>query len=126
MQSIKQYYVFPFIISILFGIHSIQGQTTFEIVPTQSMLLYGKGPGQDATINPFQGQNCYAIITNLGSVVFNVRVQQQGKIIDIVALPAKTTKKILLLQGHELYLDPASKAVAKAQVGYEAMDRESP
>lgn len=101
-------------------------QTSFELAPNQSMLLYGKGPGQDATINPYDGQDCYAIVENFGEVPFTVRVQQQKTIIDIIALPAKTTKKILLLQGHALYLDPASKAVAKARVWYEAMEGEQP
>lgn len=99
-------------------------QTSFELSPNQSMLLYGKGPGQDATINPYNGQDCYAIVENFGEVPFTVRIQQQKTIIDIIALPAKTTKKILLLQGHALNLDPASKAVTKARVWYEAMEGE--
>ena len=57
-------------------------QTSFELAPNQSMLLYGKGSGQDATINPYDGQDCYAIVENFGEVPFTVRVQQQKTIID--------------------------------------------
>ncbi len=111
---------------LLFCKGALFAQTSFELAPNQSMLLYGKGPGQDATINPYDGQDCYAIVENFGEVPFTVRIQQQRTIIDIIVLPAKTTKKILLLQGHELYLDPSSKAVAKARVWYEAMEGEQP
>lgn len=39
------------------------------------MLLYGKGPRQDATINPYDGEDCYALIENFGTVPFSVRIQ---------------------------------------------------
>ena len=45
-------------------------QTEFELKPSQSMLMTGKGPGQDGTINPFDGQDCYAIVENNGKREF--------------------------------------------------------
>lgn len=100
----------------------IFAQTSIELPPNQSMLLYGKGPGQDATINPYDGEDCYAVIENFGRVAFTVRIQQQKTIVDTILIPVKSTKKIHLPQGHALYLDPASNAVAKARVGYEAIE----
>lgn len=101
-------------------------QTSFELAPNQSMLLYGKGPGQDATINPYDGEDCYALIENFSTVPFSVRIQQQKTIFYSITIPSKTTKKIRLRQGHALYLDPASKLVAKARIQYEAMEVEQP
>ncbi len=34
-------------------------QTEFVLDPNQSMLMTGKGLGQDATINPYLGKDCY-------------------------------------------------------------------
>ncbi|MDA9127760.1 hypothetical protein N9J65_02755 [Flavobacteriaceae bacterium] len=45
------------IIAICFFGSLAQGQTIFELDASQSMLMYGKGPGQDGTINPFEGQS---------------------------------------------------------------------
>ena len=72
----------------------IYAQTIFELDGSQSMLMTGKGPGQDATINPFQGEDCYAIIENLGNELFSVRIQQEGEIVKIIAVKPKKKKKI--------------------------------
>ena len=111
---------------LLFCKGALFAQTRIELPPNQSMLLYGKGPGQDATINPYDDEDCYALIENFGTVPFSVRIQQQKTIIYSITIPSKTTKKIRLHQGHALYLDPASKLVAKARVQYEAMEVEQP
>ena len=111
---------------LLFCKGALFAQTSIELPPNQSMLLYGKGPGQDATINPYDGEDCYALIENFGTVPFSVRIQQQKTIIYSITIPSKTTKKIRLRQGHALYLDPASKLVAKARIQYEAMEVEQP
>ena len=72
----------------------LYGQTFFEITPGQSMLMFGKGKGQDATINPFEGEDCLAVIKNMGDTAFSVRIQQKGKILKTVLV--KPTKSIKL------------------------------
>ncbi len=49
--------------------------TVYALDPQQSMLIFGKGPGQDAAINPYEGQDCRAIVKNLGEGQVGVRVQ---------------------------------------------------
>ena len=85
--------------------------------------MTGKGPGQDATINPFQGEDCYAIIENLGNELFSVRIQQQGVIVKIIAVKPMKKKKIKLLSSQELYLDSETKSSTKASVSYQALGR---
>lgn len=98
--------------------HEGFAQTEFELEPTQSMLMTGKGPGQDATINPYDGQDCYAIVKNIGKRSFSVRVQQAGKIIEEVTVLKKEVKRVTLLKGYALYLDPNPEGKIKASVDY--------
>jgi len=101
----------------------IYAQTIFEIDERQSMLMTGKGPGQDATINPFQGEDCYAIIENLGKEFFWVRIQEKGKIIENIKVKPKKKMRIKLLSGQELYLDGETKSQARASVSYEGLNQ---
>lgn len=107
---------------ILIVLYQVQAQTEFVLEPSQSMIMTGKGPGQDGTINPYFGQDCYAIVQNIGKRYFTVRLQQEGKIIEEIRIPEGETKKIKLLKGYELYLDPNPKGVAKARVDYVRID----
>ena len=45
-------------------------QAEFELKPSQSVFVTGMGPGQDATKNPYDGQNCFAIVENIGKRKF--------------------------------------------------------
>lgn len=98
----------------------IHAQAEFELDPNQSMSITGKGPGQDAAKNPFDGQNCFAIIENIGKMEFSIRTQQNGKIVETIPIKKGEIKKVKLLKGYELYLDSNSKA--KAKVEFEKMD----
>lgn len=70
------------ILSFIFITHyTTIAQTEFELDTQQSMIMTGKGPGQDGTINPFYGEDCYAIVKNIGELEFSIRIQQDGKII---------------------------------------------
>ena len=82
-----------------------KGQNTFELKPSQSMMMTGKGPGQDATINPFEGKDCLAIVKNLGENTFSVRIQFKGKIKETIVVEPKSTKNVNLPKDHELYFD---------------------
>jgi hypothetical protein len=110
-----------FFILAIFISATANAQTTFELEPSQSMIMTGKGPGQDATINPFYGQDCYAIVKNIGERKFTVRIQTKGETISEITVPKGETKKIKLLKSQELYLDPNPDGVAKASVDYEPL-----
>ena len=97
----------------------VNAQTVFELAPKQSMLITGKGIGQDATINPFAGEDCYAIVKNIGNEIFSVRVQQKGNVIEILPVKSNEAIKVKLLIGYELYLDTKTRKKAKASIDYE-------
>ncbi|TFV94370.1 hypothetical protein E4S40_10110 [Algoriphagus kandeliae] len=102
--------------------YGVFAQTDFELDTSQSMLMTGKGPGQDATINPFEDKDCYTVVKNTGKREFYIRVQKEGKIIEELTVLKKETKKVKLLKGYELYLDPNRDGKAKARVSYEKLD----
>lgn len=97
-------------------------QTEFEIQPSQGMLMTGKGPGQDGTINPYAGEDCCAIIENLGTSELSVRIQKQGEVITNLRLKAGNHFTLKLLKDQELYLDGNATEMAKARVSYKALD----
>lgn len=97
-------------------------QTEFVLEPSQSMIMTGKGSGQDATINPFYGEDCYAIVKNIGDRQFSIRVQKDGDIIEEITILKGEVKEVALLRGYELYLDPNPKGTAKASVAYKEME----
>lgn len=103
---------------VVFTQQDLLAQTEFELDPRQSMLMTGKGPGQDGTINPYDGKDCYAIVENIGKTSFSIRIQEKGKIIKTIDISGGETKKFVLLKGHELYLDPNEKKMAYARVDY--------
>lgn len=97
----------------------VTAQTEFVLEPSQSMIMTGKGKGQDGTINPYLGQDCYALVKNIGERQFSARIQQDGKIIEEIPIMKSESKRIKLLKDYELYLDPNPKGSAKASVVYE-------
>jgi hypothetical protein len=111
-----------FFILAVFGALNVNAQTTFKLEPSQSMIITGKGPGQDATINPYDGQDCYAIIKNIGERKFTVRIQKKGDLISETHVAEGETKKIKLLASHELYLDPNPNGLAEASVDYKPLN----
>ncbi|KAA2216891.1 hypothetical protein [Maribacter flavus] len=96
----------------------VSAQTEFVLEPSQSMIMTGKGTGQDANINPYFGEDCYGIVKNIGVRPFTIRIQQTGNVIEEIPIEKGETKKLKLLKGYELYLDPYPKGLAKARVDY--------
>lgn len=88
----------------------------FELSPSQSMCITGKGPGQDAALNPFLKMDSYGIIENIGKNDFTIRVQNKGNVIEQITIKPKGIKKVVLLKGYELYLD--SELQGKAKVNF--------
>ena len=90
--------------------------TVIDLPAAQSMSITGKGPGQDAAINPFSGNNTIAIVKNVGASPFSVRVQdKEGNYEDFMLAP-RETREVFLLKGNELYLD--SNLQARARVSF--------
>lgn len=106
---------------ILAPLITVHAQNEFDIEPSQSMLMTGKGPGQDATINPYTNEDCYTYINNMGEFEFSVRIQKKGEVIDTYIIGKGETKKIVLLKDQELYLDGNDKEPTKAKITYKKM-----
>ena len=112
-----------FTISLIFLTQiEVSAQTEFVLEPSQSMIMTGKGPGQDGTINPYVEEGCYAIVKNIGKREFTIRVQQDGKIIEEIPILKSEVKKVKLLKGDELYLDPHPEGIARSSVDYEKIE----
>jgi len=109
----------PIIALVCFNLADLKAQTEFTLEPSQSMIMTGKGPGQDATINPFSDQDCIAIVENIGAREFSIRIQFEGEIMEEIIIKAGETKKVKLLKAYQLYLDPNPKGIAKARVSYQ-------
>ena len=107
----KKLFLMPIFLFLI--IHNGFGQTVFELKPAQSMSITGKGPGQDAAYNPYSESNSIAVVENIGRNPFTVRLQEKGKVIEIILIEAGTTKKIKLLKGYELYFDSEEESKAK-------------
>ena len=107
----------------LFTHHGILAQDKLDLNPSQSMCITGKGIGQDGANNPYYGQNCYAIVENIGDKAFSIRTQQNGKIIDTIPIKKGEIKKVKLLIGHELYFDTSAKNKARAKVEFEKINK---
>lgn len=88
----------------------------FILEPSQSMSITGKGIGQDAAYNPYSNGNSIAIVKNIGENSIDARIQEKGKIIEILTLQPTESRNILLLKGYELYLD--SDLASKAKVNF--------
>ena len=88
---------------------SAQKENKFKLDPSTNMLMTGKGPGQDGSINPFAGQDCVAVVENLAKAPFSVRIQQNGVVLRTIEIGAKDTKRIELKGSEELYVDTEQK-----------------
>lgn len=87
--------------------------TVIDLPPARSMLITGKGPGQDAAINPYAGTNSIAVVRNIGAFPFSVRVQdKEGNYEEFQVMPGEK-RKVLLGKDNELYLDNYLETKAK-------------
>ena len=97
---------------------SAQKENKFKLNPSTNMLMTGKGPGQDGSINPFAGQDCVAVVENLAKAPFSVRIQQNGVVLRTIAVEKKETKRISLGAQEELYIDTPNKTT-RFTINYE-------
>ena len=107
------------IVILLLNTHTYaQKENKFKLDPSTSMLMTGKGPGQDGSINPYSGQDCVAVIANLANTPFSVRIQQKGIILRTIAVEKKETRRISLGAQEELYIDTPNKTT-RFTINYE-------
>ena len=104
-----------------------QSQSIFNLEPSQSMLMLGKGKGQDAIINPYPDESSIAVIDNIGENAFSIRIQSKGDIIKIIDIQPNASRRETLLKGYELYLDTEFKTKARVSVekGTDSIDRQN-
>ena len=95
-----------------------QKENNFRLDPSTSMLMTGKGPGQDGSINPYAGQDCVAVVANLANTPFSVRIQQKGILLRTIDIEKKETKRISLGAQEELYIDTPNKTT-RFTINYE-------
>ena len=94
-------------------------QQTFEITDGQSMCIIGKGKGQDATINPYANQDVsYAVIENIGSVEFQIRVASTKKELTQFLIKPSDTVVVTLLKNNILYFDALTQEKVDATIKY--------
>ena len=102
---------------LVFGFLLAAQDDVFIIDSSQSMIMTGKGPGQDGAINPYMGQKCTAIVENLGKNEFSARVQEKGILKKEIAVNPGEQKQIPLGADDELYIDTNKEA--KARLSFE-------
>lgn len=95
----------------------ILAQDIIELGKSESMCITGKGKGQDAVINPFPNDVSFAIVENIGSSPFYIRVEENNAIVKEITIKRNETKKITVLESYQLYFD--SKKPTKAKVSFE-------
>ena len=105
------------LLSVTITIHA-QEENNFKLDPSTSMLMTGKGPGQDGSINPFAGQDCVAVVVNLANTPFSVRIQHKGIVLRTIAVEKRETKRISLGAQEELYIDTPNKTT-RFTINYE-------
>ena len=115
------------LILLLLFIPLVSFGQTFKLTNGQSMCLIGKGKGQDATINPYSNEEfSYALIENIGTVEFNIRVESiEQEIREFIIKPSdKVVVKIY--RADILYLDSLTLDKAEAKIMYTINENDLP
>jgi hypothetical protein len=100
---------------------------TFELTNGQSMCMIGKGIGQDATINPYANEELsYALIENIGTVKFNIRVESIDEERRKFIIKPKDIVVVKLNRNNILYFDSLTIENAKAKIKYTINKNELP
>ena len=100
---------------------------SFELTNGQSMCMIGKGKGQDATINPYVDEDySYALIENIGSVEFQIRIESEEKGIKQFLIKPSGLVVIKLYRDNILYFDALTLEKAAAKIKYTIDESELP
>ena len=112
---------------LLLFIPLVSFSQTFELSNGQSMCMIGKGIGQDATINPYANEELsYALIENIGTVKFNIRVESIDEERREFIIKPKDIVVVKLNRNNILYFDSLTIENAKAKIKYTINKNELP
>ena len=112
---------------LLLFIPLVSFSQTFKLTNGQSMCMIGKGVGQDATINPYANEELsYALIENIGTVKFNIRVESIDEERREFIIKPKDIVVVKLNRNNILYFDSLTIENAKAKIKYTINKNELP
>ncbi len=106
-----------FLICMMFAQSCANNSSIFLLEPSSTMSITGKGPGQDATINPYLGNDCTAIVKSLSKNIFQVRIEESDEVVYTITVDPFQEVKIDLNNSQVLYLDALSKP-SKSKVSF--------
>lgn len=98
---------------LLAAMSPMMAQDTVVLDDYRHMCIAGKGPGQDAAINPYLGQSSVAIVENMGESPFDVRIQVKGQIVKTIKSSPARVLEIKLDKDQVMYFDSDARAVAR-------------
>ena len=115
------------LIILLLFIPLVSFGQTFELTNGQSMCMIGKGEGQDATINPYSDKEfSYALIENIGTVKFNIRVESIDEERREYIIKPKDIVVVKLYRDNILYFDSLTAEKGEAKIKYTINENELP
>ena len=121
---------FPFylvLVLVFFFISFVSYGQSFEIANGQSMCMLGKGPGQDATINPYAKEDySYALVENIGTVEFQIRIESIENELRQFLIKPSALVVIKLYSDSVLYFDALTTEKVKATIKYTLDESELP
>lgn len=115
------------LVIIFFFISFMSFGQSFELNNGQSMCMIGKGPGQDATINPYAEEDySYALVENIGAVAFQIRIESVEKELRQFLIKPSALIVIKLYSDNVLYFDALTIEKVKATIRYTLDESELP
>lgn len=116
-----------YLVLVFFFISLMSFGQSFELTNGQSMCMIGKGPGQDATINPYAEEDySYALVENIGAVVFQIRIESLEKELRQFLIKPNALVVIKLYSDNVLYFDALTTEKVKASIKYTLDESELP
>ena len=116
-----------YLVIIFFFISFMSFGQSFELTNGLSMCMIGKGPGQDATINPYAEEDySYALVENIGAVAFQIRIESVEKELRQFLIKPSALIVIKLYSDIVLYFDALTTEKVKATIRYTLDESELP
>lgn len=116
-----------YLVLVFFFISLMSFGQSFELTNGQSMCMIGKGPGQDATINPYAEEDySYALVENIGAVAFQISIESLEKELRQFLIKPNALVVIKLYSDNVLYFDALTTEKVKASIKYTLDESELP
>lgn len=97
---------------------TISCKPTFHIVelnPSENVIITGIGPNVDTLKNPYAKGESIAVVTNIGTSSFDIRIESNGVKVKRATIKPNDTKEIDLLPGQQLYFESRLQTTAKVR-----------